>query len=160
MPHSDRHRGLAGTDDARAFLDHHLFGSVLDEEWVQHVEHDPELMRWYVRFGCEGRDAATIYFDLKQRSLYYELYFMPAPDPGPDGTGNARLWEWLLARNRELYRCHFALGSDGDVYLLGRVPIADLDETVLDEVIGEIYGATEVWFQAAITIGFRRRTAQ
>jgi len=70
------------------------------------------------------------------------------------------LWEWLLARNRELYRCHFALGSDGDVYLLGRVPIADLDETVLDEVIGEIYGATEVWFQAAITIGFRRRTAQ
>ena len=47
------------------------------EPSVQHVEYDPELRRWYVRFGCDGRDAATIYFDLHQRTLRYELYFLP-----------------------------------------------------------------------------------
>ncbi|MBI2167970.1 MAG: hypothetical protein HYU28_00505, partial [Actinobacteria bacterium] len=48
-------------EDAREFLARHLEGPVAAQEWVQHVEYDGELDRWYVRFGCEGRDAATIY---------------------------------------------------------------------------------------------------
>ena len=31
-----------------------LTGPVAAEEWVQHVEFDPELDRWYLRFTCEG----------------------------------------------------------------------------------------------------------
>ena len=49
----------------------HLEEEVAPEPWVQTVEYDPEIPRWYVRFGCEGRDAATIYFDLHQRTLRY-----------------------------------------------------------------------------------------
>ena len=48
---------------------------------MQVVEYDACIPRWYVRFGCDGRDAATIYFDLHQRTLRYELYFVPDP-PG------------------------------------------------------------------------------
>jgi hypothetical protein len=109
---------LATLEEARSFLERQLTGPVAGQPWVQHVEHDPEIDRWYVRFGCDGRDAATIYFDLRQRSLYHELYFMPAPDAGADGTANASLWEWLA-----------------------------------------LYEATETWFQAAVTIGFRSRSA-
>lgn len=144
---------------AEAFLHEHFEGHVAAQEWVQHVEHDPELNRWYVRFGCEGRDAATIYFDLRQRSLYYELFFMPAPPPDADGRMNAELLEWLMRRNRNLYNVHFAIGTGGDVFLVGRTPLEDLDETHLDHVIGEIYEATETWFQPAIQIGFRRGNA-
>ena len=50
---------------------------------MQTVEYDPELRRWYVRFGCDGRDAATIYFDLHQRTLRYEVYFLPDPPRAP-----------------------------------------------------------------------------
>ena len=46
---------------------------------MQHVEFDPELDRWYLRFTCDGRDATTIYFDLRPRSLRYEVYFLPDP---------------------------------------------------------------------------------
>ena len=44
-------------------------GPVAAQAWVQHVEFDPELARWSLRFPCEGRDATTIYFDLRPRSL-------------------------------------------------------------------------------------------
>lgn len=147
---------IRSTEEAAAFLHRHLEGPVAEAEWVQHVEHDPELERWYVRFGCEGRDAATIYFDLRQRSLYYELFFMPMPGPGEDGRPDSALLEWLLRRNRSLFTVHFAVGTGGDVFLVGRTPIGDIDEGRLDHVLGEIYEATETWFQPAISLGFRR----
>ena len=53
------------------------------ETYIQTVEYDPELRRWYVRFGCDGRDATTIYFDLHQRTLRYEVYFLPDPPDEP-----------------------------------------------------------------------------
>src|SRR5438309_530272 len=66
---------------AHAMLAAHLEGEVAREPWVQAVEYDATIPRWYVRFGCDGRDAATIYFDLYQRTLRFELYFVPDP-PG------------------------------------------------------------------------------
>ena len=64
---------------AAALLASHLEGEVSREPWVQTVEYDAQIPRWYVRFGCDGRDAATIYFDLHQRTLRYEVYFLPDP---------------------------------------------------------------------------------
>ena len=78
-----------------------------------------------MRFGCDGRDAATIYFDLHQRTLRYELYFLPAPD---DETRAAALHAWLLRRNHDLYGARFSLGPDGDVYLTGRVALEHLTD--------------------------------
>jgi hypothetical protein len=42
-----------------------------------------------VRFGCDGRDAATIYFDLHQRTLRYEVYFLPDPPDPPTTTSSS-----------------------------------------------------------------------
>lgn len=131
-------------------VDRHLFGPVA--ELVQHVEYDPELRRWYVRFGCDGRDAATIYFDLHQRTLRYELYFLPSPE-NPDRT--PALHAWLLRRNHDLYGTRFSLGPDGDVYLTGRTAIEHLDEQELDRIVGVLFELTERWFQAAVTIAYR-----
>ena len=145
-----------GIEDAAALLHRHLEGPVAAQAWVQHVEHDPEIMRWYVRFGCDGRDAATVYFDLRQRSLYYELYFMPHPPLDDDDPLRAELLRWFMRRNRSLYTAHFAVGDDGDYYLIGRTPIERLDETELDHILGAIYEATETWFQSAVRMAFRR----
>ena len=80
--------------EAAALVREHLTGPVAAEEWVQHVEFDPELDRWYLRFTCDGRDATTIYFDLRPRSLRYEVYFMPDPP-----KNHLELYRWLLRRN-------------------------------------------------------------
>jgi hypothetical protein len=136
---------------ARLVADH-LTGPVAKQPYVQHVEHDPEISRWYVRFTCEGRDASTIYFDLGQRSLRYELYFMPDPP-----KNHEELYRWLLRRNHHgLYAARFALGADNDIYVVGRVPYEHLTEEELDRVIGVLYDLVETWFQTAIKIGFGR----
>jgi hypothetical protein len=108
-----------------------------------------------VRFGCDGRDAATIYFDLHQRTLRYELYFLPSPE---DEARRAELHGWLLRRNHDLYGARFSLGPDGDVYLTGRVALEHLTEQELDRLIGVLFELTERWFQPAVTIAFRPRT--
>jgi len=107
----------------------HLTGPVAEQEWVQHVEFDPELDRWYLRFTCDGRDATTIYFDLRPRSL--------------------------RRNHHEPYNARFSIGPDGDIYLTGRVLYQHLDEEELDRIIGVCYETVETWFQTAITLGFR-----
>jgi hypothetical protein len=129
----------------------HLEEAVAPEPWVQTVEYDPEIPRWYVRFGCEGRDAATIYFDLHQRTLRYEVYFMPDPP-----AHREELYRFLLARNHATYAAHFSIGPDGDIYLVGRVLLEHLDRAELDRIIGVLYEQVERWFQPAIRLGFAR----
>ncbi len=140
---------LLDLDAAHALVDAQLFGPVRDEPAVQHVEYDPEIRRWYVRFGCEGRDAATIYFDLHQRTLRYELYFMPDPP-----RNRLELYEWLLHRNHTMYGARFSLGPDGDVYLVGRLALEHLTEWELDRIVGILFELVEQWFQPAIRLGF------
>jgi len=129
----------------------HLEGPVAREEWVQVVEYDATIPRWYVRFGCDGRDAATIYFDLHQRTLRYEVYFMPDPP-----AHHEELYRFLLQRSHAMYGAHFSIGPDGDIYLVGRALLEHLDVAELDRIIGVLYEATERWFQPAIRLGFRR----
>jgi hypothetical protein len=129
----------------------HLEHDVAHEEWVQTVEYDAEIPRWYVRFGCEARDAATIYFDLHQRTLRYEVYFMPDPP-----AHHAQLYRYLLERNHNAYGAHFSIGPDGDLYLAGRVLLEHLDVAELDRIIGVLYELVERYFQPAIRIGFTK----
>jgi hypothetical protein len=137
---------------AVALLHDHLEGQVAAEPYVQTVEFDPAITRWYVRFGCDGRDAATIYFDLHQRSLHYEVYFLPDPP-----LRREELLAMLLRANHERYGAHFSIGPDGDLYLTGRVLLEHLDAVALDRTIGEIYEVTERWSATAAAIAFGQR---
>jgi hypothetical protein len=135
---------------AHSLIDAHLQGTVAEQPYTQAVEYDPELTRWYVRFGCDGRDATTIYFDLHQRTLRYEVYFVPDP-PG----NHLELYRFLLQRNHNLYGARFSIGPDGDVYLTGRVALEHLDDAELDRVIGVLYELVETWFQPVLRLAFR-----
>ena len=140
---------VASPAEAQELLARQLEGPVAAEPWVRHVEHDPELGRWYLRFACDTRDAATIYFDVHDRTLRYELYFLPDPPALP-----LEFYRWLLRRNHTTYGAHFSLGPDGDVYLVGRVLLEHLDEAELDRVIGVLYETVETAFPTAIRLAF------
>jgi len=136
---------------AHALIAAHLEGPVAAEAYIQTVEFDPELRRWYVRFGCVGRDATTIYFDLHQRTLRYEVYFLP--DPPAD---QLELYRFLLQRNHSMYGARFSIGPDGDLYLTGRVALEHLTETELDRIIGVLYELVETWFQPVVRLAYGR----
>ncbi len=140
--------------EARTLLDDHLFGDVANEDWVQAVEHDPEIWRWYVRFGCDGRDAATIYFDLHQRSLHYEVYFLPDPP-----ANHEALYRAALRWNHDAYGARFSIGADGELYLTGRVLLEHLDRAELDRIIGVLYTLVDRYFPAAVRLAFGTSTS-
>src|SRR3954462_15364273 len=153
---------------AYALVRDHLEGPVAAEDHVQTVEYDPELRQWYVRFTCDSRDATTIYFDLHERTLRYEVYFLPTPEgrSGTEPEGRAgtdreppklALYEYLLRRNHAMYGARFSLGPDGDIYLVGRIALEHLTVDELDRIIGVLYELTEQWFQPVVALAYGRK---
>jgi hypothetical protein len=145
------HDAIVDLDVAHALVATHLEGPVAAEDHVQVVEYDPELRRWYVRFTCDARDATTIYFDLHQRTLRYEVYFLPIPPRNLEP-----LYEMLLRANHGMYCARFSLGPDGDIYLVGRVALEHLTTRELDRIIGVLYELTERWFQPVVRLAYPR----
>ncbi len=58
-----------------------------------------EVPRWYVRLRGEQKDAIAIWFTLRERTLHYESYVLPAPE-----ENHAAFYEQLLAPQPEAVR--------------------------------------------------------
>ena len=113
---------------------------------------EPAERRWYVRMVGEEKAVSTVWFTLGQRLLHCECYFMPAPE-----ENDARLYEYLLRRNREMAGLRFAIGVEDAVFLVAEVPGRTLTETDIDRLLGSFYAAAERWFRPCMRIGFATR---
>ncbi|MGV3760794.1 MAG: YbjN domain-containing protein, partial [Actinomycetota bacterium] len=108
--------------------------------------------RWFVRVRGEQKDVFTIWFHLRQRTLHYETYVMPAPE---ENAG--QLYEHLLRRNLKLYGAAFAIGEEDAIFLVGQVAADHVDDDELDRILGSLYQWTEHFFRPALRIGFASR---
>ncbi len=113
---------------------------------------EPGERRWYVRLRGEEKDITTIWFTLNQRTLAYETYVLPAPE-----EHQAQVYEQLLRRNQKLFGAAFAIGAEDAVYLVGQVPVAALDESELDRIIGSLYAYVEQSFRPLLRLAFASR---
>lgn len=143
-------------DAIEARIDHWLAGELDGNPVVAAVERDRESgeRRWFVRLRGEEKDVFTIWFHLRQRSLHYETYVMPAPE-----ENHARFYEHLLRRNLKLHGGAFAIGDEDAVFLVGRLANAAITEDELDRVLGSLYAWVEQFFRPALRIGFASRFA-
>ena len=108
--------------------------------------------RWFVRVRGEQKDVFSIWFHLRQRTLHYETYVMPAPE-----ENHAAFYEHLLRRNLKLYGAAFAIGEEEAVFLVGQLANAAVDEDELDRILGSLYAWVEQCFRPALRIGFASR---
>jgi hypothetical protein len=138
--------------DAR--IDAWLAGQLAENPVVAAVERDPASgeRRWFVRVTGEQKDVFTIWFHLRQRTLHYETYVMPAPE-----ENHAAFYEHLLRRNLKLYGGAFAVGDEDAVFLVGQLDNRSVDEVELDRVLGSLYAWVEQCFRPALRIGFASR---
>ena len=105
-----------------------------------------------MRVRGEQKDVFTIWFHLRQRTLHYETYVMPAPE-----ENHAAFYEHLLRRNLKLYGAAFAIGDEDAVFLVGQLANADVDDDELDRILGSLYEWVEQFFRPALRIGFASR---
>lgn len=143
-----------GLDALEARIDAWLADQLAENPVVVAVERDRESgeRRWFVRVTGEQKDVFTIWFTLRQRTLHYETYVMPAPE-----ENHAAFYEHLLRRNLKLYGAAFAIGDEEAVFLVGQIDNAAVDDDELDRVLGSLYTWVEQCFRPALRIGFASR---
>ena len=144
----------AALDDLDARISAWLDAQLRDNPVVAAVERDVESgeRRWFVRVRGEQKDVFTIWFHLRQRTLHYETYVMPAPE-----ENHAQFFEHLLKRNLKLYGASFAIGDEEAVFLVGQIANEAVDEDELDRILGSLWAWVEQFFRPALRIGFASR---
>ena len=65
-----------------------------------------------------------------------------------------RFHRYLLRRNLRLRGLAYAIDGDGDVFVTGRVPLAALDASRLDQLLGSVLAAADDPFNELLVIGF------
>jgi hypothetical protein len=143
-------------DALEARIDAWLAAQLAANPIVAAVDRDRESgeRRWFVRVRGEQKDVFTIWLHLRQRTLHYETYVMPAPE-----ENHAAFYEHLLRRNLKLYGGAFAIGAEDAVFLVGQLDNAAIDDDELDRVLGSLYAWVEQCFRPALRIGFASRVS-
>jgi hypothetical protein len=110
------------------------------------------LRRWFLRVRGEEKDSFTLWLTLRQRTLHYETYVLPAPE-----ENHARFYEHLLRRNQRFNGMAFVIGIEDAVFLQGQLPIDAVTDDELDRILGSTYAYVEQCFRPAARIGFASR---
>jgi hypothetical protein len=61
---------------------------------------------------------------------------------------------WLLEQNRRMYAVAFAIDHLGDIYLVGRVPLAAITQDELDRLMGSVLEYADGSFNTILELGF------
>jgi hypothetical protein len=142
--------------EVEAMVDAWLAEQLAENPVVAAVEkhHEPlsNERRWFVRVLGDDKDVFTIWYTLRQRTLHYETYVMPAPE-----ENQAEFYEHLLRRNVKFNGVAFAIGAEDAVFLVGQLPVTCVDRGELDRTLGSLYAYVEQCFRPALRIGFASR---
>ena len=82
-------------------------------------------------------------------ALEIEAFVMRAPDENRE-----QVYAWLLQRNTRTYAVSWAIDASGDVYLVGRVPLASVTADEIDRVLGCVLDYADGSFNLLLEMGF------
>lgn len=111
---------------------------------------EPSAGSFVVRLPGDRKLATVTWFVIGDHSLHVEAFFCRRPDENREA-----FYRWLLERNARMYAVAFSVDHHGDVYLVGRLPLASVEPAELDRVLGSVLTYADEWFDVALEIGFR-----
>jgi hypothetical protein len=144
----------ATLDRIAALIDDWSLSELRDNASVLGVETelDNGVRRWLLRLSGEEKQFIAVWFSLRQRSLFVETYFMPAPEENIEAC-----FTYLLRLNARLGGMRFAVGQEEAVYLMGSISVHHVSAGELDRLLGCAYAYTEAYFRPAMRIGYQSR---
>jgi hypothetical protein len=104
---------------------------------------------YLVRLEGQRKLATMAWLIVGAHSLHVEAFFCRQPD-----ENHARFYRFLLERNGRMYGVHFAVDPQGDVYLVGRLPLPSVTADEIDRVLGCVLTYSDENFNPALAIGF------
>ncbi|GAA2778812.1 YbjN domain-containing protein [Nonomuraea dietziae] len=110
---------------------------------------EPRPGAFLVKLPGQRKLATMTWLIVGDQALHVEAFFCRQPD-----ENHAEFYKWLLGKNGGMYGVHFAVDPVGDVYLVGRVPLAAISEEELDRLLGCVLTYADEWFDRALELGF------
>jgi hypothetical protein len=112
---------------------------------------------------CETSDANTFMVTLPgekklqthcalvigDHSLSINAFVIRKPDNNIEAVHN-----WCLSKNASMYGVAFAINELGDIYLVGRLPLAAVTAQELDRLIGAVLQYSDSSFNPLLELGF------
>ncbi|MGK5631316.1 YbjN domain-containing protein [Streptomyces sp. URMC 123] len=84
-----------------------------------------------------------------KHSLSINAFVVRRPD-----ENHAEVHRWLLERNTRLYGVGYAIDRLGDIYLVGRLPLAAVTPEELDRLLGVVLENADGSFNTLLEMGF------
>jgi hypothetical protein len=109
----------------------------------------PQPGAYLVRLEGQHKLATMTWLIAQPHSLHVEAFFCRKPD-----ENHADFYRYLLERGSRMYGVHFALDPVGDVYLVGRLPLAAVEPEEIDRLLGCVLSYSDENFDQALMIGF------
>jgi hypothetical protein len=109
----------------------------------------PRPGAYLVRLEGQHKLATMTWLIVGAHSLHVEAFFCRRPD-----ENHAAFYRFLLERGGRMYGVHFALDPAGDVYLVGRQPLASVSTDEIDRLLGCVLSYSDDNFDQALRLGF------
>lgn len=105
--------------------------------------------RVMVAVSGQWRRSMPVLFDVEERHLRFRALLASALDENLEEA-----YRFALQRNERAHDVRFALDSDRNVLLVGRVPRTVVDQQLLDELLGELVQTADETFNQLLGTGF------
>src|SRR6201994_4768947 len=105
----------------------------------------PQPGSFLVKLEGQHKLATMTWLIAGRHSLHVEAFFCRQPD-----ENHAQFYRFLLERNGRIYGVHFAVDQVGDVYLVGRLPLAAVAPEEIDRILGCVLSYADENFDAAL----------
>jgi hypothetical protein len=122
--------------------------AALDDREIEYEESEPGA--FFVKLPGSHKLATMTWLVVGDHSLHVEAFFVRRPD-----ENQAAFYKWLLERNARMFAVAFAVDNLGDVYLVGRLPLATIDAEEIDRILGSVLTYSDEWFDTALELGFK-----
>jgi hypothetical protein len=121
--------------------------SVLGETDLDFAE--PHDGQFFVKLPGTHKLVTNCWLVVGQHGLLVEAFVCRKPDENHD-----EFHTWLLRRNSKTFVVSFAVDAVGDVYLVGRIPLAAVTAEEVDRILGAVLEYADESFDTLLEIGF------
>jgi Putative bacterial sensory transduction regulator len=134
------------TQDTRAAVVATL-RTALDDAGVSWDQPDPHTL--VASLPGTRKLSTTCSLRVGEHTLSVNAFVVRRPDENHEG-----FYRWLLERNTRMYGLAYAIDRLGDVYLVGRLPLAAVTPEEVDRLLGAVLTNADEPFNTLLELGF------
>ena len=110
---------------------------------------EPQPEQFFVKLPGTHKLFTNCWLIVGEHGLLVEAFVCRKPD-----ENHQELYAFLLRRNAKMFAVSFSIDAAGDIYLVGRIPLAAVTPEDLDRLLGAVLQYADESFDTMLEIGF------